>query len=127
MKDGRATATRIEERSVEWLWEREQENRERLLEILQGFDFVKIVGNYEGCRYVGIVSCLIEGICSDSAGGIFSQGGVAVRAGLQCAPLAHQFLGTYPVGTVRFSVSNFTCEEDFGILKNVLENIRDNL
>lgn len=117
----------IEERSVEWLWEREQENRERLLEILQGFDFVKIVGNYEGCRYVGIVSCLIEGICSDSAGGIFSQGGVAVRAGLQCAPLAHQFLGTYPVGTVRFSVSNFTCEEDFGILKNVLENIRDNL
>ena len=36
-------------------------------------------------------------------------------------------LGTYPVGTVRFSVSNFTCEEDFGILKNVLENIRDNL
>lgn len=117
----------IEERSVEWLWEREQENRERLLEILQGFDFVKIVGNYEGCKYVGIVSCLIEGICSDSAGGIFSQGGVAVRAGLQCAPLAHRFLGTYPVGTVRFSVSNFTCEDDFGILKNVLENIRDNL
>lgn len=117
----------IEERSVDWLWEREQENRERLLEILQGFDFVKIVGNYEGCKYVGIVSCLIEGISSDSAGGIFSQGGVAVRAGLQCAPLAHQFLGTYPVGTVRFSVSNFTCEEDFGILKNVLENIRDNL
>lgn len=117
----------IEERSVDWLWEREQENRERLLEILQGFDFVKIVGNYEGCRYVGIVSCLIEGISSDSAGGIFSQGGVAVRAGLQCAPLAHRFLGTYPVGTVRFSVSNFTCEEDFGILKNVLENIRDNL
>lgn len=117
----------IEERSVEWLWEREQENRERLLEILQGFDFVKIVGNYEGCKYVGIVSCLIEGISSDSAGGIFSQGGVAVRAGLQCAPLAHRFLGTYPVGTVRFSVSNFTCEDDFGILKNVLENIRDNL
>lgn len=117
----------IEERSVDWLWEREQENRERLLEILQGFDFVKIVGNYEGCKYVGIVSCLIEGISSDSAGGIFSQGGVAVRAGLQCAPLAHRFLGTYPVGTVRFSVSNFTCEEDFGILKNVLENIRDNL
>ncbi|WP_300791588.1 aminotransferase class V-fold PLP-dependent enzyme [uncultured Acetatifactor sp.] len=117
----------IEERSVDWLWEREQENRERLLEILQGFDFVKIVGNYEGCKYVGIVSCLIEGISSDSAGGIFSQGGVAVRAGLQCAPLAHRFLGTYPVGTVRFSVSNFTCEDDFGILKNVLENIRDNL
>ena len=117
----------IEERSVEWLWEKEKENRRQLLEILQGFAFLKIVGNYEGCRYVGIVSCLIEGISSDSAGGIFNQGGVAVRTGLQCAPLAHRFLGTYPAGTVRFSVSSFTCEEDFRILENVLENIRDNL
>lgn len=117
----------IEERSVDWLWEREEENRQRLLDILQGFDFVKIVANYEGCRYVGIVSCLIEGISSDSAGGIFSQGGVAVRTGLQCAPLAHQFLGTYPAGTVRFSVSGFTCEEDYCILENVLENLQDNL
>lgn len=117
----------IEEKSVDWLWEREEENRERLLEILQEFEFMKTVGNYEGCKYVGIVSCLIEGISSDSAGGIFNQGGVAVRTGLQCAPLAHQFLGTYPAGTVRFSVSSFTCEEDFSILKNVLENIQDNL
>ncbi|MCI9439363.1 MAG: aminotransferase class V-fold PLP-dependent enzyme [Lachnospiraceae bacterium] len=117
----------IEERSVAWLWEREQENRKRLLEVLQGFEFIKIVGNYEGCRYVGIVSCLIEGISSDSVGGIFNQDGVAVRTGLQCAPLAHQFLGTYPAGTVRFSVSSFTCEEDFGILENVLERIQDNL
>lgn len=117
----------IEEKSVGWLWEKEKENRQRLLDVLQEFDFVKVVGNHEGCRYVGIVSCLIEGISSDSAGGIFNQGGVAVRTGLQCAPLAHRFLGTYPAGTVRFSVSGFTCEEDFEELKRVLQYIQEEL
>lgn len=117
----------IEEKSVGWLWEKEKENRQRLLDVLQEFDFVKVVGNYEGCKYVGIVSCLIEGISSDSAGGIFNRGGVAVRTGLQCAPLAHRFLGTYPAGTVRFSVSGFTCEEDFEELRRVLQYIQEEL
>lgn len=117
----------IEDKSADWLWEREKENRQRLLDVLQKFDFVRIVGNYEGCKYVGIVSCLIEGISSDSAGGIFNRGGVAVRTGLQCAPLAHRFLGTYPAGTVRFSVSSFTCEEDFEELERVLQYIEENL
>ena len=117
----------IEEKSVGWLWEKEKENRQRLLDVLQEFDFVKVVGNHEGCRYVGIVSCLIEGISSDSAGGIFNRGGVAVRTGLQCAPLAHRFLGTYPAGTVRFSVSGFTCEEDFEELRRVLQYIQEEL
>lgn len=117
----------LEDKSVDWLWEKEKENRQRLLDVLQKFDFVRIVGNYEGCKYVGIVSCLIEGISSDSAGGIFNRGGVAVRTGLQCAPLAHRFLGTYPAGTVRFSVSSFTCEEDFEELKRVLQYIEEEL
>ncbi|WP_456434509.1 aminotransferase class V-fold PLP-dependent enzyme [Thermosulfuriphilus sp.] len=33
--------------------------------------------------------------------------GIAVRAGLQCAPWAHQTIGTYPQGTVRFSWGYF--------------------
>ncbi len=33
--------------------------------------------------------------------------GIAVRPGLQCAPLAHQTIGTYPRGTVRFSWGYF--------------------
>lgn len=37
--------------------------------------------------------------------------GVAVRTGLQCAPLAHQALGTAPAGTVRFSFGPFNTEE----------------
>ena len=49
------------------------------------------------------------------------------RTGLQCAPLAHQFLGTYPSGTVRFSVSYFTQEKDFQELNQALSYIKENL
>ncbi len=38
--------------------------------------------------------------------------GIAVRAGLQCAPLAHQTIGTYPRGTVRFSWGYFSGPSD---------------
>lgn len=37
---------------------------------------------------------------------------IAVRAGLHCAPLAHQTAGTLESGTVRVSVSAFTTRED---------------
>ena len=98
-----------------------------LLEILDGYDFIKIVGNSDGRKYIGIVSCLIDGISSDSAGSIFNQQGISVRTGLQCAPLAHRFIGTYPAGTIRFSVNYFTSDSDFEELIQALNYIEDNL
>ena len=53
--------------------------------------------------------------------------GIAVRAGLQCAPLAHKFLGTFPAGTVRFSVNCMTTDKDFSELQNALEEIKSEL
>ena len=76
---------------------------------------------------MGIVSCVIDEISSDSAGSIFAQQGIAVRTGLHCAPLAHQFLGTYPAGTIRFSVNFFTSDDDFEELEKALDYIEDNL
>jgi selenocysteine lyase/cysteine desulfurase len=37
--------------------------------------------------------------------------GIATRAGLHCAPLVHQDLGTSPSGGVRFSLSFFNTLE----------------
>lgn len=109
------------------IWSKEQEHRQALLDLLSNYWFIKIIGNDPKQKYVGIVSCLIEGISSDSAAGIFDRCGIAVRTGLHCAPLAHQFLGTYPAGTVRFSVSYFTSTEDFEQLREALDYIEENL
>ena len=116
----------IEENSIEKIYRQEEVNRRRLLEILQKYDFIHVVGNQEGRRYVGIVSCLIEGISSDSAGKIFDEQGIAVRTGLHCAPLAHKFMDTYPAGTIRFSVNYFTSEDDFRQLQEALDYIEEN-
>ena len=101
----------------------EKENRKKLIELLSKYWFIKLVGNNESLEYVGIVSCLIDGISSDSAGVLFHKYGIQVRTGLHCAPLAHQFLNTYPTGTIRFSVSYFTSEKDFNELEQALDNI----
>lgn len=117
----------IQEQTVEKLKNVEDANRHRLINLLEEYDFIKIVGNNLECAYVGIVSCLIEGVSSDSAGSIFDQQGIALRTGLHCAPLAHQFLGTYPAGTIRFSVNYFTTEKDFEDLREALDYIEENL
>lgn len=101
----------------------EKENRKKLIELLSKYWFIKLVGNNESLEYVGIVSCLIDGISSDSAGVLLNKYNIQVRTGLHCAPLAHQFLNTYPTGTIRFSVSYFTSEKDFNELEHALDNI----
>ena len=70
---------------------------------------------------------MLDGISSDSAGNIFAERGISVRTGLQCAPNAHQFLGTYPAGTIRFSVNALTSDNDFEQLKDALDDISRSL
>lgn len=113
--------------SIESLIIAEKKKRSRLLRIINDYDFLHVVGNSYDSQYVGIVSCIMDGISSDSAARIFEKQNISVRTGLHCAPLAHQFLGTYPTGTIRFSVSYFTTEEDFQKLQDALDYIEDNL
>ena len=117
----------VQETGVSALYDAEQRNRERLLKLFSKYDFLRVIGGHEVSKYVGIVSCLIDGISSDSAGTIFFERGISVRTGLQCAPLAHQFLGTYPAGTIRFSTSYFTSDDDFAELEEALDDIQSEL
>ncbi len=48
----------------------------------------------------------------ESAADLLARQGVAVRAGLHCAPLAHQTAGTSETGTMRFSASVFNTPEE---------------
>ena len=109
------------------LFRDEQIARRRLLTLLTEYPFMKIVGNVDGRDYVGIVSCVIGGVDSVTSGELFASHGIAVRAGLHCAPFAHKFLGTMPSGTIRFSVNCMTTDKDFAELQNALDDIGDEL
>ena len=117
----------IKDKGIDWVRQQEEINRKKLLAILTEYDFLSVVGYNPECKYVGIVSCLMDGISSDSAGKIFSDRGISVRTGLQCAPKAHQFIGTYPAGTIRFSVNLMTADADFEALRYALDDIEANM
>lgn len=117
----------IESQGIDSLFKDESSKRQRLIDLFSEYDFISTVGNNPSQKYVGIVSCLIDGISSESAGELFNRLGISVRTGLQCAPSAHHFLKTFPAGTIRFSVNSFTSEKDFLELKKALDYIEENL
>ena len=49
--------------------------------------------------------------------------GIAVRVGLHCAPAAHQALGTWPSGTVRFSFGAFNTETEIDFAAQVVTEL----
>ena len=57
---------------------------------------------------VPVLSLNIEGRASTDVAEELNRYGVAVRAGLHCAPSAHKKFGTLPGGTVRLAPSLFT-------------------
>ncbi len=81
---------------------------EIFLERVASHPRIKIYGPKDRVLATGIVSLNVEGLApSEVARRLDQEFGIAVRPGLQCAPLAHQTLGTMPQGTVRFSFGYF--------------------
>lgn len=116
----------IKEIGIQTIYAKEKENHKKLVNVLSVFNNIVSITPSEEAFTVGVVSCVFDGYCSDSIGQIMSAQGVEVRTGLHCAPSAHKFLGTFPEGAVRFSVSFFNNDYDFMKLKQVLSYIEDN-
>lgn len=66
---------------------------------------------YFGPSQSGVVSLATEIDCEEVAA-LLAEQGVALRAGLHCAPLAHRSAGTFERGTVRISFSAFNTADE---------------
>lgn len=72
----------------------------------------------------GVVSIQTLGVdCADAAFRLDFEYGIMTRVGLHCAPNAHKTLGTFPVGTIRFSFGNFNTEKEIDAAIKALEEI----
>jgi selenocysteine lyase/cysteine desulfurase len=60
---------------------------------------------------------------SEQVASLLSDDGIAVRAGLHCAPLAHKKMNTIESGTVRISPSVFTKKKDIDFLIKCVRKI----
>jgi cysteine desulfurase family protein len=86
---------------------RAAELMERLTNGISGIKGIRLIGNSRPA----IMSFVIEGKDPEETGYILANMyGIAVRTGLHCAPMIHRALGTYPLGTVRVSLSKWNTE-----------------
>lgn len=69
----------------------------------------------------GVLSFRLRGRDCEEVGEILGGRGFALRAGLHCAPLAHESAGTLQTGTVRASVSAFNTS---GEVNQFLQSVR---
>jgi cysteine desulfurase family protein len=86
---------------------------ERLLAGLREIRGLRVHGVADPARQVATVSISLAGWEPvDLAAALDSAHGIAVRAGLHCAPAAHRTIGTFPSGTVRLSAGCFTTADE---------------
>jgi cysteine desulfurase/selenocysteine lyase len=84
-----------------------------LIDGLAGHEKIRIHGLADPARQTAVVSITMNGRDpGDIARSLDRDFGIACRASLHCAPVAHQTLGTSPEGTVRLSMSYFNTRDD---------------
>lgn len=105
--------THIESVTLEQIRAIEHTRISQLQAAVENMDGVRIIGHQNALRRVGILAldCLQQDN-AEVAHRLNKSYGIVTRVGLQCAPAAHQFYGTFPRGTIRFSVSSFTTEKE---------------
>ncbi|MBN1141682.1 MAG: aminotransferase class V-fold PLP-dependent enzyme [Deltaproteobacteria bacterium] len=109
----RAGVEFIEEQGLENIRNHEKRLTGLLLDGLAGHDCIRIHGPADPERQTGVVSITLDGRDpGDIARRLDREFGIACRASLHCAPLAHRTLGTYPQGSARLSMGFFNTEEE---------------
>ena len=110
---------------VDNIYQKEKEYTTKLVDIIKGIQ-ISLVGYKDEESNIGVVSCLFDGYSSDNIGQVLNEQEIAVRTGLHCSPIAHEFFGTSPEGTVRFSIGYFNTGEDLEKLQEALDYIELN-
>ena len=72
-------------------------------------------------QYMPVLSINVAGVQSEKVAAYLNSNGIAVRAGLHCAPAAHIKLKTINTGTVRIAPSYFTTSDEINYLLDTLK------
>ena len=92
-------------------------------ELLEEIDGVELFRNRDFAHQTGVLSFRVDGWDCEELGEALASRGIALRAGLHCAPLAHRTAGTLETGTVRFSPSVFNRRQEVDTLTREVSGI----
>ncbi|NCB02578.1 MAG: aminotransferase class V-fold PLP-dependent enzyme [Spirochaetia bacterium] len=107
---------------------RENDLTELLLSYFLSESRISVVGPKEMKGRTSVISVDFPTLDNAQvADALFMDAGIETRVGLHCAPIAHKSVGTFPRGTVRFSLGYATTEKEIRATiescKRVLENL----
>lgn len=109
----RAAATYILDHGIEAIRSHELRLTAHLYNELSKINGVKLFGPPPGLDRVGVISLTLAGWdMEEAAAALATEFGIACRAGLHCAPLAHHVQGTVQSGTLRLSLGAFSDKTD---------------
>jgi cysteine desulfurase family protein len=101
-----------------------QYSRDTYLDVLDNiskFEFVKVLRASDRDDQGDLFSLVHKKYdCSHVASALYTKFGIETRSGLHCAPLAHTSLGTFPNGSIRFSLSPYHTDSDLDFLHNAI-------
>ena len=103
----------IMDRGIDALRAHEAALTERFVNGVLDIPHVRLCGPTDITRRVGVIS--LDFLNRDNAAVAFQleqDYGILIRCGLHCAPSAHKTLGTFPRGTIRFSLGFANTEAD---------------
>ena len=112
----------ILDKGVQALRAHEEKLTKRFTDGLEGLP-LRLAGTKEINKRVGVIS--IDFTCRDNAEVAYEldKRGIMTRCGLHCAPSAHKTLGTFPQGTVRFSIGYANTEGDIDRTLSTIKEI----
>lgn len=114
----------ILEKGIAKIREHEEELTKQFLRGLKTIEKIKVYGVQDSTRQAPVVALNIGEEGSSEIAFILDKAfGIAVRAGLHCAPLAHKTIGTLDQGVVRFSFGYFNTAEEIEYTLDSLQKI----
>ncbi len=109
---------------IESIRDKELQLLDRFMQGIFDMNGIEIIGKKSSTGRTGIVS--LDFVNQDN--GLISHEldkkfGIMTRCGMHCAPSAHQTLGTFPRGTVRFGFSHFNTFDEIDYTINSIKKI----
>ena len=119
----------VQKQGIERIGRRETAHLQKVYRVLQRMPQIQLYTPYpEWGRQAPVLAFNIAGVPCEQTAALLNASGVAVRAGLHCAPLTHRKLHTESTGTVRLAPSAFTTDaETEKICKIIRQTVRKSL
>ena len=112
----------ILEKGVQAFRAHEEKLTKRFTDGLEGLP-LRLAGTKDIGRRVGVISIDFTGRDNAEVAYELEKRGIMTRCGLHCAPSAHKTLGTFPQGTVRFSIGYANTEGDIDRALSAIKEI----